>query len=314
MRQSKIGWPQRLQWRLEAFVADLAIALLRALPVDTASAFGGALLRRVGPLTGSHRTAQRNLTLAFPEMGEAERVRVLDGAWDNFGRYIAEMAFMDRLTYASGRVEVVGMEKLEALAKAGEPSVFISGHFSNMEIMSSVILAAGVDCVITGRATNNPYVNERIIESRRRYGVTLYAPKGSDGTRDMLAALKRGQSVALMNDQKNNQGVAAPFFGHICHTATGPTKMALRSSGKLQPLSVTRLKGARFRVTVHDPIVLEQTGDRHADVEAGIRQVNAFVEARVREHPEEWWWMHKRWAKETYEGLKDREANPATSS
>ena len=304
MRQSKIGWPQRLQWRLEALGIDLLIALLRLLPVDTASAWGGAVLRRVGPLTGAHRTARRNLTLAFPEMGEEERARILDGQWENFGRYIAEMAIMDRLTYDSDRVEVVGMEKLRALGRQDMPSVFISGHFSNMEIMASVILAAGVDCVITGRAANNPYVNERVIESRRRYGVTLYAPKGSDGTRELLSAIKRGQSVALMNDQKNNQGVGAPFFGHLSHTASGPTKLALRSSGMLQPLSVTRLKGARFRVTVHDPIVLERTGNRTADVEAGVRQVNAFVEQRVREQPTEWWWMHKRWANATYAAMK----------
>ena len=307
MRQSKIGWPQRLQWRLEAAGIDLLIALLRALPVDTASAWGGAVLRRVGPLTGAHRTAKRNLTLAFPEMGEDERARILDGQWENFGRYIAEMSIMDRLTYDSDRVEVVGMEKLRALGRQKTPSVFISGHFSNMEIMASVILAAGIDCVITGRAANNPYVNERVVVSRRRYGVTLYAPKGSDGTREMLTSLKNGTSVALMNDQKNNQGVAAPLFGHLCHTASGPTKLALRSSGVLQPLSVTRLKGARFRVTVHDPIVLAQTGNRVADVEAGVRQVNAFMEQRIREHPTEWWWMHKRWANAVYDELKAKE-------
>ena len=304
MRQSQIGWAQRLQWRLEALGIDLLIALLRALPVDTASAWGGAVLRRVGPLTGAHRTAKRNLTLAFPEMGEAERALVLDGQWENFGRYIAEMSFMDRLTYDSDRVEVVGMEKLRALGRQDMPSVFISGHFSNMEIMPSVILAAGINCVITGRAANNPYVNERVVESRRRYGVTLYAPKGSDGTRELLTSLKGGVSVALMNDQKNNQGVAALLFGHLCHTASGPTKLALRSSGMLQPLSVTRLKGARFRVTVHDPIVLERTGDRAADVEAGVRRVNAFMEQRIREQPTEWWWMHRRWANAVYDQLK----------
>ena len=304
MRQSEIGWLQKLQWRLEALGVDLAIALLRVLPIETASDWGAAALRWIGPLTGSHRTATRNLKLAFPDMDEAERARILDGQWDNFGRYVAEMSIMDRLTHDSGRVEVVGMEKLRALAHADTANVFISGHFSNMEIMASVILAAGVDCVITGRATNNPYVNDRIVESRRRYGVNLYAPKGSDGTREMLAALKKGTSVALMNDQKFNQGVAAPFFGHLCHTASGPTKLALRTNGRLQPLSVTRLKGARYRVTVHDPIVLQQTGNRTADIEAGVRQVNAFMEERIREHPTEWWWMHKRWAKEAYDGLK----------
>jgi KDO2-lipid IV(A) lauroyltransferase len=80
--------------------------------------------------------------------------------------------------------------------------------------------------------------------------------------------------------------------------------MALRSGGVIQPMSVQRLKGARFRVVVHDPIVLAQTGDRHADVEAGVRQINAFIEARVRERPEEWFWVHRRWAKEAYDSLQ----------
>jgi KDO2-lipid IV(A) lauroyltransferase len=282
--------------------------VLRALPVDLASALGGSVVKAIGPLTSAQRTAKRNLTLAFPEMGEAERRRILNAQWENFGRYIIELMMMDKLTPASGRVEVVGAERLTQIAADDRPCVFVSGHFSNMEIMPSAILAFGVDCVITGRAPNNPYVAAQIIESRRRYGVTVFAPKGSDGSRELLAALKQGRSVALMNDQKFNQGVAAPFFGHLCYTASGPTKMALRSGATLQPMSVQRTRGARFRVVVHDPIVLAQTGDRNADVEAGVRQINAFVEARVRERPEEWWWMHKRWADAVYAQLAVDEA------
>ena len=303
MNGSTAGLGQRALWRLEAFGYDVITALLRLMPVDTASAFGGNLLKLVGPLSGAHRTADRNLRLAFPDMTPERRAEIVKAQWENFGRYIAEMTMMDRLTPASGRVEVVGAERLAQIAKDHTAIVFVSGHLSNMEIMPSAILAAGVDCVITGRAMNNPYVNDRVIESRRRYGVTLFAPKGSDGTREMLQALRQGRSVALMNDQKNNQGVAAPFFGHLAHTASGPTKMALRTGGVIQPMSVQRLKGARFRVVVHDPIVLEQTGDKHADVEAGVRQINAFIEARVRERPEEWFWVHRRWAKEAYATL-----------
>ena len=308
MRQSSFKPLQVLVWGLEAFALDVATLLMRALPPDIASAFGAAVVSAVGPLTRAHRTAQQNLTLAFPEMGETERRRILHAQWESFGRYVIELLMMDRLTPASGRVEVVGLERLHAIAASKTASVFISGHFSNMEIMSAVILAAGVDCVITGRAANNPFVEARIIESRRRYGVKIFAPKGSNGTRELLAALKRGQSVALMNDQKNNQGVAAPFFGHLAHTASGPTKLALMSSGVLQPMSVQRLKGARFRVFVHEPIVLERTGNRAADVEAGVRQVNAFIEARVRDRPEEWWWVHRRWADSVYKALEATEA------
>ena len=299
---------QHLIWRLEALGFDLITALVRLLPVDTASALGGRLLRWLGPKTSRQRLADRNLRLAFPEMDAARRAQILDAQWENVGRYFFEFMMMDRITPATGRVEVEGWERLRDLAEHGPAVVFVSGHLSNFEIMPSAILAAGVPCVITGRAANNPYFNDSMIRSRKRYGVKMFAPKGSDGTRDLLAALARGESVALMNDQKNNQGVAAPFFGHLAHTASGPTKFALRTSGVLQPMSVQRLKGARFKVIAHEPIILEQTGDRKADVETGVRRINAFVEARVRERPEEWWWVHKRWADEVYEALAKADA------
>jgi KDO2-lipid IV(A) lauroyltransferase len=195
---------------------------------------------------------------------------------------------------------VAGAERLAAIRAGAGPVVFISGHFSSFEIMPAVIIHAGITCQITYRATNNPYVDESIRKSRWRYGVRLFAPKGTDGARELLRALGRGESVALMNDQKFNGGVAAPLFGRMAHTAPGPSTFALRFGVPLQPMSVQRLGKARFRVVVHDPITLEDTGDRGADIETGVRRINAFIEERVRERPAEWFWVHKRWPKETY--------------
>jgi len=116
-----------------------------------------------------------------------------------------------------------------------------------------------------------------------------------------MRALERGESVALMNDQKFNGGIEAPFFGVPAHTAPGPSTFALRFGVPLQPLSVQRTgDSARFRVIVHDPIVLDDTGDRAADIEAGVRRINAFVEDRIRARPSEWFWVHRRWPNEVY--------------
>ncbi|QUD86393.1 lysophospholipid acyltransferase family protein [Phenylobacterium montanum] len=294
---------QNLAWRLEAVGYGAVKFLLRLLPVDAASDLGAWILSQLGPLTGVDKTVRRNLRLAFPEMSEAERERIRRAQWESVGRYFAEFLMMDRLTLDSGRVEVVGMERLKAIAEHGPATVFVSGHLSNFEIMSSVILGAGIDCAITFRKANNPYVNEAIVESRKAYGVELFAPKSSDGIREMLQAMGRGQSVALMNDQKNNRGVASLFFGQPVHTATGPAKLALRFGGQIQPMSVQRLKGARFRVIVHEPIPLPQTGDRQEDVEVAVRRITDFIEARVRERPEEYFWVHKRWDEEAYARL-----------
>ena len=295
-----------LTWRIEAGAFDAASAALRLLPVDWASALGGTLFRILGPLTSSHRIAERNIRLAFPDLSEAAHATLLRDQWENLGRTFFEFPLTDRITVGSGRVELVGGERLAVIARDRIATVFVSGHFSNWEVMPLVIVQSGVVCQMTYRAANNPYVDRRIKQRRARYGVQLFAPKGEEGARELLVALKRGESAALMNDQKFNGGLASSFFGRTVHTASGPTRLALKFGAALQPMSVQRLKGARFRVVVHDPIPLDRSGDRARDLEAGVAKVNAFVEARVRERPAEWFWVHKRWPAAVYAELAEK--------
>jgi KDO2-lipid IV(A) lauroyltransferase len=172
--------------------------------------------------------------------------------------------------------------------------------------MPCVIATSGIDCEMTYRAPNNPYIDAIWKKTRAAYGTKLFAPKGAEGSRELLSGLQKGRSVALMNDQKFNEGLALPFMGAPAHTAAGPTRLALRFGADLQPMTVERLPGARFRVIVHDPIPLARTGSRQGDLEAGVAKVNAFVEAEVRAHPDQWFWVHKRWANEAYAALDQR--------
>jgi KDO2-lipid IV(A) lauroyltransferase len=297
-----------LGWRVEVAGFDLISLLLRLLPTDVASVMGATLFKALGPLTRAHRTAELGLRLAFPDMTPAERGRVLAGQWDNFGRYVFEFPLTHRLTPAGGRVEVVGGERLAAIAASARPAVLISGHFSNFEVMAAAIVDAGIACNVTYRAANNPYVDRRIIDSRRRYGVTLFAPKGGEGARELLEALNAGRSVAMLNDQRYDMGVAAPFFGRPVMTNPAAARLALRFGAPIQPMSIERLRGARFRCIIHPPIILADTGDRTADIEAGVARINAFIEGRVREHPGEWWWLHRRWSAQDYAEAAPRAA------
>ncbi|HEV2530830.1 lysophospholipid acyltransferase family protein [Phenylobacterium sp.] len=297
---AKASFAQDIMWRLEAVAYDVAEVLARTFPIDAVSDFGSWFFRALGPRTSANHVAETNLRIVFPEASDAEIARLLDAQWGEAGRWFAEFTILDRIIADPTRVEIVGAERLKAIADGAGPVVFISGHFSSFEIMPAVIIHAGITCQITYRATNNPYVDERIRRSRFRYGVRLFAPKGSDGARELLRALTRGESVALMNDQKFNGGIAAPFFGVTAHTAPGPATFALRYGVPLQPMSVQRTGVARFRVIVHEPIQLIDTGDKAADIEAGVRRVNAFMEDRIRERPAEWFWVHKRWPNEIY--------------
>ena len=301
----RVGLRQDLIWRLEGVGFAGFVGFMRLLGVERASALGGWLLRTLGPRTGTQKTVMRNLRIAFPDMDPAERERLALDQWEQTGRAFAETAVMDRLV-AEDRIEVVGLERLHAIRDSGRPAVLISGHLANFEVMAAVIMASGVPCQVTYRAANNPYVDALIRESRERYGIRLFAPKG-DGTRELMAGMKRGDSIALLVDQKYNQGPEVAFFGQPVNASPGAARLALKFGTIMQPLSVTRLPGVRFRVTAHEPIVVGESEDKAADVLAGIQAANTFVEDRVREHPVDWFWVHKRWPDKVYAAL-DRQA------
>ena len=175
---------------------------------------------------------------------------------------------------------------------------------ANIETLAAVLVASGVPVQVTYRAANNPYVDAQIRAARARYGVKLFAPKGGDGARELLAGMGRGESVALMNDQKFSEGPEVSFFGQPVNAAPGPTRLALRFGTVIQPMSVVRLPGVRFRVTAHEPIEVAPTGDRQADIARGVQAITTFIEERVREHPVDWFWVHRRWPDRVYAALE----------
>ncbi len=308
MGRRRTPWVQEVVWRLEAVAFDLFTVLARAAPMDGVSEIFARLAAAVGPLTRAHRTALLGLKIAFPRKTHAEREALARAQWENFGRYIGEFPLVDRITPERGRVEIEGAERLSAIAASGQPAVFVSGHFANAEVMAAAILSAGITCDITYRAANNPYVDARIIRGRARYGVSLFAPKGAEGARALLTGLAAGRSIAMLNDQKYDGGSPGVFFGHPVRTNPAASRLARQFGAIIQPMSVQRLRGARFKVTVHELIQVPHTDDRAADIDRGVDAINRFIEARVRERPEEWWWMHRRWPAEVYQDAETEES------
>lgn len=300
---------RRLKWRAEDAAFALFSVLMRLLPVETASNLGASLLGRLGPMTGTERTVQRNLRIAFPDMSRAERRALSREHWRDLGRLVAEFPLMDRITVANGRIVVEGMERLHAIRDSGRPAVMVSGHFSNWEAMAAAIVASGAPTQITYRAANNPLIDRRIISSRAAYGVTLFAPKGGDGAREMMAGMKRGLSVALLNDQKFSEGPEVMFFGQPANTATGPVRMAQRFEAPIQPIMVQRLGPARLKVVIHPPMAVPDSGDKAADVLAATQAITDLIEREVRARPREWFWTHRRWSPAVYAALDEPSAS-----
>lgn len=294
----------RIGWRFEAAAWDAYAGWYRIKGIDKASDAAGALLRQLGPLFPVHKVARINMQRCFPEAAAPEIERLLGAMWENFGRLAGEMP---HLGVFSGpefdeRVEFIGREKLEALRDAGQPAVIISMHQANWEIGAAALSRTGLPCHITYRPANNPLIDRRITDMRVGYGVKTLTAKGGDGAKALMQALKAGEAVALMNDQKMNDGVEAPFFGLPSMTAPGPTRLAMRHGCPLLPLSIRRMGGARFRVEVHDPIEISTNPDKSAAIIETVTRINQWVESEIRQAPEQWFWVHRRWAKSVYKG------------
>lgn len=287
-------------WHLEAWAYDFAQFLARRFPIDVVSDFGAWVFRTFGPLTSKHAIAETNLRIVFPDASDADIRKMLRAQWEETGRWIAEFPILDRIAHEEGRVVVEHGERLSRLSGPDGPAVLISGHFSNFDVMAVAIVRSGIKCQVTYRATNNPYIDQRIVEKRREYGVSMFAPKGMAGTRELFRALRRGESIAILNDQKFNGGVAAPFFGQMAHTAPGASTFALSENLPIILITVQRREKARFTVVIHEPFRLAATGDRNADVETAVRKINGLMEAQVLARPTEWFWVHRRWPKDIY--------------
>ncbi len=284
----------RLVQPIEAAFVLAFYGLLGLLPATASSAAGGWLLRRIGPLLRAHRVARRNLERSYPGRPPAEIAALLDGMWENLGRNIGEFPHLRRLLSDPASVEVVGTATLEALRAAGKPVIFVGAHLANWEIAPAVALRCGFAVDYVYRAPNNPWV-DRLLARRRVDPDGAMIPKGAEGGRRAMAALKAGRSLGILVDQKMNEGIEAMFFGRPAMTTPAFAQLALRLGLPVVPIRFERLGGPRFRVTVDPPVEIEATGDRAADVATLVQAVNDHIEGWVRDRPEQWFWVHRRW-------------------
>ncbi len=285
-----------MKHRLEAFAARLGFALLAALPLDAASAFAGWLTRRVGPLLKAHRIAERNMRRALPALDDAAVARALDGMWDNLGRVVGELTHLPELTPERdpARIEIVGAEHVAALRDDGQPGLLVTAHFGNWELPQFVLRHLGLRILAVYRAANNPLV-DAMIQERRIAGGHDYAPKGNRAARELLRTLRDGGHAALLVDQKLNNGIAVPFFGREAMTPSALAELALRFDCPVLAIRVERLAGARFRFIAEPPFRLVATGDKTADVQAGMRRIHGIFERWIAARPDQWFWVHRRW-------------------
>ncbi len=291
-----MSWARRLRYRCEGTAAFAAFAFLRALPVRWASAFGAAAAGLIGPMLPVHRRGIDNIARAFPELSPIEVRRCARRMWRHLGRVAAEYPHLGRFSVDApgGRIELVGRDHLEEAKRSARGGIFFSGHVGNWEVAALAPEQSGIPVALVYRAPNNPIV-DRLIWRSRGTVARHRVPKGAAGARDMVRTLKAGKHLALLVDQKFNGGVPVSFFGRDAMTTPALASLALKYDCPVWPVRVERLAGVRFRITVFPKLAIRRDGTRDENIRAIMTDINLTLEGWIRERPEQWLWLHRRW-------------------
>lgn len=289
----------RLKTNLEYWAVRLLLGALGALPRAAAVALGRFTGRLAYALAGKlRRTGERNLEIAFPEKSSAERERILRNSFVSLGRQLGEFSQFPRATPESLRalVEYDGIEILHEAERRGRGIIFLTPHLGAWEVLSFAHSALFNPISFMVRRLDNPRVEELTDRIRSRFGNRSIDKKSA--ARAALKLLREGGTLGILADLNTHphEGVFVPFFDRLACTTGGIAVLALRTGASVIPVCAPWHEEKKRYVFHGSPIIeLVRTGDHERDVEVNTALFTAAVEAQIREFPDQWLWIHKRW-------------------
>jgi KDO2-lipid IV(A) lauroyltransferase len=289
-----------------AAVGALTVGLLRATryfdPAKTADLFG-RLSRLIGSKLREDKIGRDNLKAAFPEKTPEEIEAILAGVWDNLGRVAAEFAHLDRIwDYNRDHPEKLSnidlaprtIELFDGLRNDGKPALIFASHLGNWELPALAAVAHGLDVAILYRRPNIASA-DRIIQEMRQIKMGTLIPAGRDAPLRLAEALQKGQHVAMLVDQYLTGGVEVTFFG--CNTRANPmlARLLRQVECPVHGVRIIRLPGHRFRGELSEEVKPVRDAAGQIDIQGTTQAVTSVIEGWIREYPDQWLWLHRRW-------------------
>jgi Kdo2-lipid IVA lauroyltransferase/acyltransferase len=283
-----------------------ALKFLRLIDADRLAGIAGWVMRRIGPLLPENEVGRANLAAAFPEKSTKEIDAILRGVWDNLGRVSALFAHLDRIwdydfdhPERSKRYEIgpATRERLARLAGDGKPALIFAAHLANWELPAICAASYGIDTTALYRRPNIPAIDRWLHNTRSASMGTLIAAGPSAPTK-IVRALERGSHVGILVDQYYLRGVEINFFGR--RTMANPllARLARHFDCPIHGVRFIRLPDNRFRGELTEEIKPMRDAHGAIDVAGTTQIINTIIEGWIREHPEQWLWLHRRWRPE----------------
>ncbi len=297
-RHAKAGADAALGW--------LAVGMLRTIRATNRKRmadFAGRFMRKLGPRLKEHGIGRANLAAAFPEKSPDEIEAILDGVWDNLGRVAAEFAHIDRLRMFEPDPDDQGdilytlpvYDRFRQLRDDGKPALIFAAHLANWELPALVASRYRLDTTVLYRRPNIGAVSDAVIQVRQDSMGHLVAT-GLDAPLKLSRVLEAGGHVAMLVDQYYVNGIDVTFFGRRCKANPFIARLARHVDCAIHGTRVVRLPDRhRFRVDLTEAIEPARDAEGKIDIAGTMQAITSVVEGWVREHPEQWLWVHRRW-------------------
>ena len=257
------------------------------------SGVGGKLFEIIGPFFRSKKLIHTNIKKAFPKINSDEIKKLTNLMWNNYGRVFSEYMFVKdfRIGKIESKIEIEGKDILDEIKKSNKPVVFISGHFSNFELMAMQIEKAGIKLSAIYRPLNNVFLNRVIERIRRKYICKNQIKKGIAGTRELIKFQKNNYSTALMIDQRVSEGERVNFFNQEAYTTTIPAQLAKKFNMPIVPIFIERVNDTNFKIKISRPLNFLKS-ESIIDI---TNKLNTILEGMILKNPGQWIWSHNRW-------------------
>ena len=279
-----------LKYFIQYIVIIFLLSIFRLLGIKYARILSGKIFTFIGPLFRSNKLSHKNLLKAFPKSNLGERKKILKKMWTNYGYIFSEYIFIKNFRNDKNLI-IENQNYLEKIIKDSQPVIFISGHFSNFELMAMHLEKSGIDLAAIYRPLNNKYLNSVMEKIRERYICKKQIKKGISGTKDLLKSFKEGTSIALMIDQRVSEGIKCNFFNAEASTTTIPAQFVKKFGAKVVPIYIERIQNDNFKLVIHEPISFSNNDT----VDYITLTLNKILEKMIIKNPDQWIWTHNRW-------------------
>ena len=291
--------PRRPLSVLAIGVLRAAIWAIRILPHRAAHKLGQAMGLLYFAFARNHRRlALSNLGLAYgDEKSLSERKRIVLESFMNMGLNMVDFCRVPSL-FRNGfpnSIKVEGLDNIERALSQGKGAILLTGHLGSWELMAAAAAYLGVPFAAIVASTRDPLIDRFMKDLRESYGYETLMKRKTGS--DVMSRLRRNVAVGILADESpRRDGVLVEFFGQEAGATRGPAVFALRSGAPVIPAFAIRLANpAEHKMIVEEPLELIRTGDTKADVIRNTELFQAVIERYVRQYPEQWLWMQKRW-------------------